>query len=730
MTASSDGARLAVCVPVWNRGDLFRASFDSLIAQLDGVQASIWIFDNGSRPSTQREIQRSRVAPPHQLFKIQHPKNMGIPFVINTFCRVVAEASDYADYTPAEFVMVADADAYFKRPVKDMIDILATADNIGIVSGHDSVEHPAVGSYDMEIDGRVVPVREKEVERGLCLVMRTEVLLAGYPFPHDTNLDFDWEIMKRNPHSMAARKKRVVALDSVVHLGLYESTWSEMGVPATVDEVDEIDSILSDLGLLTERRRAHREKFLQSSPELRPSGISYSESPEDFSPGFGPVHEPTPDDHASPSQIVVLGMHRSGTSLVTRFLHQMGCFVGRDEELLGSDEANPTGYWERRDVLALNQKLLADSDADVYRVGHLEPPTRRFRECSELESGARRIVEYLEENRPWAIKDPRLCLTLPFWRRALESPVCVLVFRSPLEVAKSLWTRDFLAVPYSFSLWEKYYVEALENTRGLRRVLVSHQQLLQEPVRTVDRLHRDLAAYGVESLHPLEYTAILRIVDPSLHRHHRDDIVEREYLNARQADLLAALNDGSAIDGDVEFRLSRAADDILSTYPVSLDLEMVRNFSKHGQPQSDTPQAAVRDLSNDLLIAQMRRDIQDRESEISEFRVAAERIGDEHEELRHELALSEEEREKLGGRIASLEKSYQKSRESSALLERWIGELESIVAAIQASRSWKLGSTVSEMTRWLFRRSRQPSAFDRHDEVMRKFRDWKSGCGS
>ena len=59
-------------------------------------------------------------------------------------------------------------------------------------------------------------------------------------------------------------------------------------------------------------------------------------------------------------QFLVLGMHRSGTSALARVLGLMGCHVGSDDELAPGDRANPKGYWERKDVWALDERMLQD----------------------------------------------------------------------------------------------------------------------------------------------------------------------------------------------------------------------------------------------------------------------------------------------------------------------------------------------------------------------------------
>jgi hypothetical protein len=255
---------LAVCCPVWNRWDLFQASFGSLLRQLDGIDAGIWIFDNGSDAQTRENIARLSSAQ-HRLFKVFLPRNMGIPFVVNIFSQIMTQDCEYAGYRAPTHVMVADADAYFKKPIKDMIDILESHSHFAVVSGHDSVEHESVAEFAYALRGETTMVKVKSIERGLCLLMRKEILSACVPFPHHRNKDVDWELMKWHPNSTSARTRQLAVVDYVAHIGLYDSTWHPVGVPSTLAEIAEINQILEDEGLFSPARRAQMEKYCQLS---------------------------------------------------------------------------------------------------------------------------------------------------------------------------------------------------------------------------------------------------------------------------------------------------------------------------------------------------------------------------------------------------------------------------------------------------------------------------------
>ncbi|MEP7013169.1 MAG: sulfotransferase [Acidobacteriota bacterium] len=251
-------------------------------------------------------------------------------------------------------------------------------------------------------------------------------------------------------------------------------------------------------------------------------------------------------------QIFVLGMHRSGTSALARTLALLGCYVGDSDDFPAADAANPRGYWERRDVWRLDEDLLQALGAAWDEVGHLNPDlllsALSTEDVQALERRAREIVAGLDvlsgAGRPWAVKDPRLCLTFPLWRRVLKEPVCVIIERSPLSVARSLAARDGFPLALGLGLWERHLRSALAASAGLPRLLVRYEDLIDRPRETAERLRLELQALGVTGLSDPAEGALEAFLDPALERHPREPEVEGEMMNPPQRALRDALREG------------------------------------------------------------------------------------------------------------------------------------------------------------------------------------------
>ena len=201
--------------------------------------------------------------------------------------------------------------------------------------------------------------------------------------------------------------------------------------------------------------------------------------------------------HEPGRPVVVLGMHRSGTSVVSRVINLLGLPLCRDDDLI-SGQDNPTGYWESGSLVKFNDRLLK-----MFGGSWVFPPqlSRNWENAPRVAASrgeGARVFRRVYPSEEWVWKDPRACLTLPFWRTVWrESPVVLFVSREPVEIYLSLRKRDGLGKAHSIALWERYTRSALLAAHGLPMVTISYDQLMQDPSGTIATLREDLARIGV-----------------------------------------------------------------------------------------------------------------------------------------------------------------------------------------------------------------------------------------
>ena len=170
--------------------------------------------------------------------------------------------------------------------------------------------------------------------------------------------------------------------------------------------------------------------------------------------------------------VVILGMHRSGTSAMTRVINLLGLPVCNASDLYGAPD-NPTGHWESASLTAFNERLLSLLGGRFDAPPYMRDGWEKDRAIADLYSEAAAVFGRVYTTKTWVWKDPRTCLTLPFWRSIwADVPVAVFVHREPLEVFRSLSRRDGTGKAHCVALWERYVRSALHNAKGLPLVTV------------------------------------------------------------------------------------------------------------------------------------------------------------------------------------------------------------------------------------------------------------------
>lgn len=169
--------------------------------------------------------------------------------------------------------------------------------------------------------------------------------------------------------------------------------------------------------------------------------------------------------------ICLVGMHRSGTSMIARLLNLSGLDLGPPERLLKADKANPLGHFEHRGFLDIDRKLLKHFDATWHNPPDLPPSWETDPGLLPLLRHARALAASFPQEKPWGWKEPRASLFLPFWRQAVPNMRFLICLRNPLEVAESLQKRNRIAIEHGAWLWYLYTLSSLRDTQRCPRQL-------------------------------------------------------------------------------------------------------------------------------------------------------------------------------------------------------------------------------------------------------------------
>jgi hypothetical protein len=181
--------------------------------------------------------------------------------------------------------------------------------------------------------------------------------------------------------------------------------------------------------------------------------------------------------------VIVAGMHRSGSSALTRVINLLGADVAK--QLLPDAADNSRGFWEPSWAVDIHEQLLhalGSSFDDPL------PLIENWMQTTAAHLALRRLGTEIEndfaESDLFVIKDPRVSRLLPLWLKLLDDllidPIVVIPVRNPLEIAASLKKRNELSLAKSLLMYLRSSLETEFSSRGRPRVFARYDQLLDD----------------------------------------------------------------------------------------------------------------------------------------------------------------------------------------------------------------------------------------------------------
>lgn len=185
--------------------------------------------------------------------------------------------------------------------------------------------------------------------------------------------------------------------------------------------------------------------------------------------------------------IVVLGMHRSGTSVVAELIGALGVYLG--DTLLGPNQDNPTGHHEPIELIELNDRILAAAG------GSWSSPPSRQAVLTAGRSFREEVASWVKarnrSNPVWGWKDPRTVLTFDLFRPLLRRPRLVVVRRQCDAVALSLQKRDGTDYAANVALCEAYNRRIDNILKGrVPRLELHYERVRADPKHSLIELAR------------------------------------------------------------------------------------------------------------------------------------------------------------------------------------------------------------------------------------------------
>lgn len=434
---------------------------------------------------------------------------------------------------------------------------------------------------------------------------------------------------------------------------------------------------------------------------------------------------PSRDADQQPVCLLILGMHRSGTSALTRTLSLLGAAL--PSRLMGAGDGNAVGHWEPERLVHYHDQFLAECGSSWHDWRPLDLARVPVANRLAMQADMLRIVkeDYFGQ-KLIVLKDPRICrfpaLFMDVLKQAGYRTLPILSLRNPVEITGSLVTREIYWPPEkgradAAMLWLSHMLEAEAATRDLPRAFVSYERLFDQWQSLVPRLEEQGGfRFPIASDDAAE--EIDGFLDPEMRHHAADpnsvrlDPVLRGW-TAEVYDILRRQETGRTLPTDLP-RLDAIRHEFLGLLPV---LETVTGERNSARTQSQHNLAALAgaeqtlrqqearltqieaeqaDAQQRLQLAQAEAEIRlaemdhlrragvEKDGKISALDAEQLRLADLIESLRDE---QRQAKDRLLQNAAELDEQRALAARSEAALEAERNEMQALLDDIEAERS-------------------------------------------
>jgi hypothetical protein len=224
--------------------------------------------------------------------------------------------------------------------------------------------------------------------------------------------------------------------------------------------------------------------------------------------------------------IVVLGMHRSGTSAVTGVIDALGLPACRSDDRWPAHEWNARGNYESRSLSLFDERLLNHLGGAWWAPPALRAGWAKGRSLLDLRAEAARVFADAYPYRHWVWKDPRACVLMPFWDLVLGPDMPrIVVLRNPLESAASLERRNRMPRELALALVERSLRSAIRDSAGRPVVVTAYDELFRDLDGWCRRVAEFIRSNGLAMPGPLAVDRAQGFLDAELRHHHEADLV-------------------------------------------------------------------------------------------------------------------------------------------------------------------------------------------------------------
>src|SRR3989339_1460197 len=215
--------------------------------------------------------------------------------------------------------------------------------------------------------------------------------------------------------------------------------------------------------------------------------------------------------------VLVLGMHRSGTSVLAGTLNIMGADLGKN--ILPPDKSNERGYFENSKIYQINEEILSKLGSSWKSLNELPP---EWMKNTKYKKKLRTILnKEFGDSDFFVIKDPRLCLLLPIYESVLKEAgiktFYIIVKRKDIEIAESLKKRDGFSINYSLKLCKRYNYNLQKHISNKEKIILNFEDIINNTEETCMSLKKFI---GLKNKKTIEF--VKNFIEKDLKHHNLD----------------------------------------------------------------------------------------------------------------------------------------------------------------------------------------------------------------
>ncbi len=414
---------------------------------------------------------------------------------------------------------------------------------------------------------------------------------------------------------------------------------------------------------------------------------------------------PMPQRRQKRPIVIVLGMHRSGTSLCSHVLSAFGVDMA---DAIAVHESNAKGHWERRQIIDLNDRVLEYFNRGYYTLHHDFGLPVAWWADPQVSEVRREIVAYLAGrmgDAPFGFKDPRTARLMPMWHQIFGElrldPKFIICLRNPAQVARSLHARDDLDPGIGEFRWFSYVIDCFQHTKNHNVCVLEYETWFDAPRTNLAKLSEFIGPFSLER--ELDIDAVVSdIVDDQL-RHDNQPLAQVQHPLIRSLYALA----------------QRAGDDPAAREQIHNIAAQYRGFDQMQRPFhrafEENTAIALQMPAREQKIAELAEAAETSQVEIARLREAHAQAQRKIAELTRQrdavmLAAAEALHDEIGGLregLTQTERETAELREALAAAERKARELGRIAAELTAAPAQRRGGAIRRLTSHLRRRVRR-----------------------